>query len=237
VRYLFRGVVRDTGRVVDGHIQANDPNEACNHLAENGIVTESLREDPVALNLTREMPPTEFASAIDSALDASSTQVPFDELTDRYRGKQVWVIDRDKIRSRVAQVVDAALDQSAKESEGQQQTRQRVALAIQGLFTDNRNLTSPTNPALEQQIGRLASVIQQAENALAALTAAARSLDGGGPRRLAFAPQELPAANHEVLLEIFKSNLELKRSMEGAPPGEAAPAPSGEASPAPPAAG
>jgi hypothetical protein len=226
VRYLFRGIVRDTGRVVDGHVQANDPAEACNHLADNGIVTESLREDPIALNLSKESPPEGFASAIDSALDASSVQVPFDELTDRYRGKQVWVIDRDKIRSRVAQVVDAALETSAKESEGQQQTRQRVALAIQSLFTDNRNLASPTNPALDQQIQRLASIIKHAEGALAAITAAARRLDSGGaPRRLAFAPQDLPPANHEVLLEIFKSNLELKRSLETPAPAEEATVP------------
>jgi hypothetical protein len=219
VRYLFRGIIRDTGRVVDGHVQANEPNEACNYLAENGIVTESLREDPIALNLSQDMAPKEFASAIDSALDVSSTQVAFDGLIDRYKGKQVWVIDRDKIRSRVAQVVDAALDQSAKESEGAQQTRERVALAIQTLFTDNRNLTSPANPALDQQIARLGSVIHQAEGALAALMAAARRMEagGGGPRRLSYAPAEVPEDNQEVLLEIFKSNLELKRSLEAPP--------------------
>src|SRR5262249_45378153 len=157
-------------------------------------------------------------NAIDSALDTSSQQIAFDQLMDRYRGKQVWVIDRDKIRSRVSQVVDAALA-SGGPNVNVDQLRQQVASAIQGVFADNSNLTrernaesifgmpSPTAvpqmpamtgslgpataPALDEQIHRLASVIQQAEIVLASIASAARRVGsgGGGPRRMVSAPK------------------------------------------------
>ena len=148
-----------------------------------GIITELLRPDPKALSLSPEQPKKpEVADAIDSALDSSSTQVPFDDLTERYKGKTVWVIDRDKIRNRVAQVVDQALFMSQQNAEGMAETRERVALAIQGMFGDNRNIASEaprSTAAMEQQIARMASLITKAEGALAAISAAARNASYG----------------------------------------------------------
>ena len=66
-------------------------------------------------------------------------------LNERYHGKKVWVIDRDKIRRRVAQVVDAALALSHLHDEGAGETRERVNSAIQAMFNDNRNLASERN--------------------------------------------------------------------------------------------
>jgi hypothetical protein len=202
-------------------VEAPSPDHAINALSENGIVTESLRPDPKSLNLSPLAPAApEFAEAIDSALDSSSMQVPFDDLMDRYRGKQVWVIDRDKIRSRVAQVVDQALALSQERAETLAQTRERVAVAIQGMFGDNRNIASEapaSQVALEQQIQRLGKIIRTAEVTLASIGAAAQRISAGyfgAPRREGFRGPVIEDTRQEVLLEIFKDNLELQRSLE-----------------------
>jgi hypothetical protein len=263
VRYLFRGIIRDTGKVVEGHVEAFDPEEAFDLLGENGIITEALRPDPKPLNLAEDLPGLpQIAEALESAIDSSSSQVSFDDLTDRYRGKKVWVIDRDKIRSRVAQVVDAALEQSHQDAGASATTRERVKHAIWGLFDDNRNIASernadsiagmrvppngsaargngsgnasanaivsgsgrpaspgvgpalPASDILAQQIVRLAAVVKQAESLMGAMAGAIRNLGRvGGGRRMAPASQSVEAPN-EVLVEIFKSNLELRRTIE-----------------------
>ena len=146
MRYLFRGLVRDTGRPVEGHVEAADDEAAFNALSQNGVVTESLNPDPKPLNLSDELPKApQFADALESAFDSSSSQVDFDALSERYHGKKVWVIDRDKIRRRVAQVVDAALALSHLHDEGSSQTRERVNSAIQAMFNDNTNLATERN--------------------------------------------------------------------------------------------
>jgi len=272
VRYLFRGLIRENGRPVEGHVEAPNPDEALKALSDNGIVTESLNPDPKPLNLNAELPDApEFANALESAFDSSSQQVAFDDLTERYKGKKVWVIDRDKIRRRVAQVVDQALQQSQQKDETGAQTRQRVQAALQGMFADNRNiavernadslagapalgngaaaagrLPAPPMPAgydvpltstsLEAQITKLSQVVAQAERVMASLALAARNIGrgggggGGGGRRISRFHDHTEEQN-QVLLEIFKSNLELARSMQdrGQPGnnGAAAPAPQG----------
>lgn len=232
MRFLFRGFERETGKPVEGHVEAADTEAAYQVLSEHGIVTETLRDDAKALNVS----PTavgEFADALDSALDSSSSQVPFDALTERYRGKKVWVIDRDKIRQRVAQVVDSTLAASEANVESGTTARERVADAISGLFHDTRNIASQHNAeiiaqmraivgaagqgvnsaGLTEQIGRLTGVVEQAEGLIAAMSAALRNVESGGaPRRryMAAAPSMGPEQN-EVLREIFQSNLELRR--------------------------
>jgi len=276
VRYLFRGLVRETGQPVEGHVEGSTEENAYEVLAGNGVVTESLIPDPKPLNLTQELPAApEFADALESAFDSSSSQVEFDALTERYHGKKVWVIDRDKIRRRVAQVVDAALTLSAQQGEGHGKARERVFNAIQAMFADNRNLATERNassiagmklndsmaglrfnapptpppqaapaafaappmganghPGLEQQISRMANLVKQAEAALAAVSAAARRGGGGGggdgPRRRSIAQPNRTEEQNSVLLEIFKSNLDLVRGMQSG-----GPAPATVASPEP----
>ena len=146
MRYLFRGLIRETGRPVEGHVEAATEADACTALSDNGVVTETLTPDPKPLNLNDELPKApEFADALESAFDSSSSQVDFDALTERYHGKKVWVIDRDKIRRRVAQVIDAALALSALHGEGHGQTRARINNALEGMFSDNRNLATERN--------------------------------------------------------------------------------------------
>jgi hypothetical protein len=264
---------------VEGHVEANTEVDACHALSQNGVVTESLIADPKPLNLAEELPKApEFADALESAFDSSSSQVDFDALTERYHGKKVWVIDRDKIRRRVAQVIDAALALSALHGEGHDTMRTRINTALEGMFADNRNLATERNadsvagvrfnagstappppplpprmagytngssngngvytngngsngngsafvghPGLESQIGRITSLVKQAEAALAAVTAAARrggggGGGGGGPRRASAARGGKGEEQNSVLLEIFKSNLELVRGMENPAP-------------------
>src|SRR5262245_47519557 len=249
LRYFFRGFGRENGNPLEGHVEATDTESAYDVLSRNGIVTEALREDPRPLNVA-ETAISEFESALESALDSSSSQVPFDALTEKFRGKKVWVIDREKIRSRVAQVVDSTLAASEANAETGTAARERVANAISGLFHDNRNIASQQNPdslakmraamadgaggqsadTLAQQIGRLNGVVEQAERMIAMMSAALRNADSGRPRRAALGPVRTgPALGEEqssALYEIFQSNLDLRRQIAN----QTLPAPTGATS-------
>jgi hypothetical protein len=280
VRYRFRGLIRDTGKAVEGHVEADHEEFAFHVLANNGIVTESLRPDPRPEDLrpimqqpqmprSHLLPPLaqamlpgnrpalpdfpgfssapiggpnanaalanqsiagqQVVNAIDSALDTSSSQIEFDALTERFRGKKVWVIDRDKIKQNVAQVVDSAISQSLRNADNAEDTRKTVAEAIEKLFKDNRNITSPagsgggsSNQNLDRQIERLSTVIKNFENSLASMQMAIRNIGTGGgggsftPRRNVGQAQQagLREEQNAVLLEIFKTNMDLLRNME-----------------------
>jgi hypothetical protein len=224
VRYRFKGIVRTTGQTVEGHAHGDTPDVALQALSDHGIVTESLREDPEPLNMSGQAQP--LSSAIDSALDTAASQVPFDRIADRYKGKNVWVLDRDKIRTRVAQVVDQAISQATNGMSmvggglNVNELRATVNEAIGGLFKDNRNLTSQvsadTSGKLEAQIRRLETMVQRQESLLAQMTIAIGRIGSGGgggggwgPRR--FAGQSAGGSEQNaVLLEIFKENLKLR---------------------------
>ena len=283
VRYRFRGLIRDTGKAVEGHVEADHEEFAFHVLANNGIVTESLRPDPKPEDLRPAMQPRSHmlpplaqamlagnrpalpgpysphaaqmpaqaapaakaylpsppdnspipgsqavVNAIDSALDTSSSQIEFDALTEKFRGKKVWVIDREKIKRNVAQVVDQAISESLKNTESADDTRKSVAEAIEKLFKDNRNITSPQgsgggagNQNLDRQIERLSTVIKNFENSLASMQMAIRNIGTGGgggftPRRNVGQAQQagLREEQNAVLLEIFKTNMDLLRNME-----------------------
>ncbi|MDB5303531.1 MAG: hypothetical protein JWM97_1080, partial [Phycisphaerales bacterium] len=251
MRYRFRGLVRDTGKAVEGQVEADTEEFAFHLLANNGIVTESLRPDPRPEDIRPPVPPPPAApllppmgsmtpgmarpatpmpagyppqpgyppqadyapqpaapqatyqpspgqtpadttpipgapgmvNAIDSALDSSSSQIEFDALNEKFRGKKVWVIDRDKIKRNVARVVDQALNQSLRDDAGTRETRERVAEAIEGLFKDNRNLTSQQNANsqhLDKQVSRLSNLLKQFESSLATMQMAVRGIGAGG---------------------------------------------------------
>ncbi len=264
MRYLFSGLMRDNGTPVEGHIESVDVDTAYDMLSGHGVVTSSCIADPKPLNLHEELPETpQLADALESALDSSSSQVQFDDLINQYQGKKVWVIDRDKIRRRVAQVVDTAFHLATTTGETHEQTQQRITSALHGLFNDNRNLASernansiagvrfnglqaggrrPTQPAgslrlqsadapmgadsdevalpvatsvaLEDQIARLTNVVTQAESIMVSLRNAARGIgsgDGGGgrSRRRSSNASQISDEQNDVLLTIYKSNVEL----------------------------
>jgi len=221
VRYRFKGLARSTGNPLEGHVEAFSEEDASEVLSENGIISESLREDPVPLPppISSRQPVRAKGSntAIDHALDQSSMLVPFDRHLSRHTAKSVWVIDREKILRNVSETVDAAIAQSAAQADSEGATRARVAQAIEGLFGDNRNIATQVNATMERQLLRMERLIVKTEAVLAAVAAAARSGGGGwggnggngdGPRRT-----HVVETRHEqnaVLLEIFKENLRLR---------------------------
>lgn len=264
LRYRFRGLLRETGKPVEGHVEAPTVDQAYDLMADNGIMCEALREDPRLGDFTssaapggapavpgapaaEEGPVGEFANAIDSALDTSSTQVNVDDLWRRYRGQRVRVIDRDKIRHRVMSVVTKALQQSMAGGGGNaqaqtEQTLERVEEALTKMFGDNQNLTSevPTNQvAMEDQINRLNRVAMSMEKSMAQMTMMMRRGFGGGGggggadhgTRGAMLKSVKDPKNDKVLLEIFETNLALQRGAKKPGPPEAAPP---EAGPTPP---
>jgi hypothetical protein len=110
-------------------------------------------------------------------------QVAFDSLTEQYKGKKVWVLDRDKIRKRVAQVVDQVLAEAQRKAETDQKTRELVQEAIKGMFADNRNIASE----------RTAESIA-AERAAAAAQAAERAAQAAADKVAAAAAAQITAA-------------------------------------------
>lgn len=239
MRYRFRGLLRETGKAVEGHVEAPTVDQAYDLMADNGIVCEAMREDPRLGDFTSPAgapaggapqgqpggAPDEFASAIDSALDTSSTQVNVDDLWRRYRGQKVRVIDRDKIRQRVMNVVTKALQQSMSGQDDRSQTLERVQEALGKMFGDNKNLTSELSPqqvAMEDQINRLNGVVMTMEKSMAQLTMAMRrgggfGGDGGSTTRGQMIKAVKDPKNDKVLLEIFETNLKLQRSVKDKP--------------------
>ena len=207
MRYLFRGLIRETGKTVEGAVDADTPEDALNALSTNGIVTEDLTPAPIPLSsvtpsaradfvpqsagragpppvppgarpaapgqaapqdgtapspyipaggvLPDHVPAQNIAhpgadsdDPLDRAFAASSQAVSFDQVAQRYRGKSVWVIDRDKIRRQVAMVVDHTLKnaEGAKSGYDGDKVREDVAAALKDLFKDNRNIASQKSP-------------------------------------------------------------------------------------------
>ena len=194
----------------------------------------------------------EFSEKIENALREGGRQIRFDDIEKRYKGKRVWVLDREKMQRGVMRVVDEAIRYSQQAEEGGLVTRQRVAQAIAKMFGNNRNITSPVDPqqvaaarkaqaagatakappslggdapadmTLDQQIARLTGVIDRAESALTRLAASAgrfgsSSSDNRGLRRRA-PVFERSGEHDQVLAEIFKTNLELRKGLVPHPP-------------------
>ncbi len=219
MRYRFAGLRRDSGQPVMGHVEAETEDRAYEILGDNNIVVEGLAPDPERTDDSRQ---PGLASAIDHALEASSHSIPFDSLQGKFAGKRVWVIDRDKIKARVLQTVDQVIRQSRLQTEDDTSTRDRLTEALERLFGDNRNLTSPVSAsqeALEVQLNRLAGVVHQLEHAVGAMHAATRWSGGGyaGGRAAGTAHRQRrsDSANDDVLREIFQTNVELHRRLSG----------------------
>jgi hypothetical protein len=208
---------------------SSKPPHAVTHPAPRSTPRPTPRAAPKAP--AHATPITRFSEtledALESALDSSSSAVPFDDLTQRYRGKTVRVIDREKIRQRVAEVVDSTLSASETNRESGATARERVADALSGLFSDPRNISTEHRPAaatapaapdvnIADQIGRLSGVVEQAEGLIAAMQAALRNAGTGAAPRRQVSTSTIPspdAEQNQVLREIFQSNLDLRRAM------------------------
>jgi len=196
-----------------GHVEAENENQGYDILGENGIVVETLHADPEWVDDSQQ---PEIATAIEQALDASSTQVPFDSLRDRFGGKDVWVIDREKIKRRVMATVDEVVRRSQGHAGNDTSTRDQITEALERLFGDNRNLTSPlseTQEAFEVQITRLAVVVRELEHAVGAIRAAVRGAPRGTAPRAPVYRRQRDDGVEVVLKTIFQANVELRRRM------------------------
>ncbi len=229
--------MRDTGKPVEGHVEAPSVDQAYTLMGNNNIVCESLREDPRLGDFTgTEAVPSpggpaaesdDFTHAIDSALDTSSTQVNVDDLWRKYRGQRVRVIDRDKIRNRVMSVVSKAMLSGGGGDSGEKQTLQRVEEALTKMFGDNQNLTSEISPGQaaaqaagtpSAQMGQLTDMVLDLQKSMAELKALVRKGGGGwggggggGGRRGAMIKSVKDPKNDKVLLEIFETNVKLQK--------------------------
>jgi hypothetical protein len=238
VRFRFNGFNRETGKPVAGYVDASDTEAAYQVLSDREIVTETLREEPKPASAFADTPAvSKFSDALEDALGVSSSPVPLDDLNKRLRGKKVWVVDREKIRQRVTQVVDSTLAQ-AQDGDS---ARDRVSDAIDELFADTHNIASQhdmetvakmraavaaakkspaTSNELAEQIGRLTGVVEQAEGLISAMQTALRNVETGGgsaPRRqVAMSAPSFSLEQNSVLREIFETNLQLRRAMESA---------------------
>ena len=213
MRYRFVALRRDTGEPLRGHVEAENQDQAFNILGENGIVVEMLEADPEWVDDSQQ---PGIVGAIENALNASSTQIPFDSLRDRFGGKDVWVIDREKIKRRVVQTVDEVVRQSQGQAATDSSTRDQITEALERLFGDNRNLTSPlseTQDAFEVQITRLAVVVRELEHAVGAIRAAVRGAPRGTAPRAPVYRRQRDDGVEAVLKTIFQANVELRRRM------------------------
>jgi hypothetical protein len=217
VRYRFRGLRRDTGEPVEGHVTAPTEDAAYQMLGDNAIVAESLRPDPAAPNgAAAQAKAAQIAGALDRALDEAGLRVNFDQLTRRYQGKSVWVLDRDKIRKHVAKLVDDAIVANLGDDENRQDTRRHIAQVLEKMFQDTQNLGSERSAqsvSLESEVRRLTAVVGQIERAIASMSLAARAARGGGEPRTVRADKARDKARDEVLIEIFENNLDLMRGL------------------------
>ncbi len=209
MRYRFAGLRRDSGQPVMGHVEAETEDRAYEILGDNNIVVEGLAPDPERSDDSRQ---PGLASAIDHALSESSHRVPFDSLQGRFAGKRVWVIDRDKIKTRVLQTVDQVIRQSRLQTDDDTTTGDRLTEALERLFGDNRNLTSPVSASqesMEVQLNRLAGVVRQLEHAVGAIHVATRWPGGSPGESHRQHPRRSSPANDDVLREILQTNLDL----------------------------
>lgn len=218
VRYLFHGLAQDTGDPVEGRITAPNEDVASSVLGDQGIVDVSLRAET---NLSSDGAAAArtplFSIALENALADAGLRISFDQLAHWYQGKSVWVLDRDRIRKRVMQLVDEAIGHD----ESRRQTRSRISRVLEQLFEDrpNRDTESPVQPPdIEAQVSRLTGAVRRMEQAMASMSAAALRGGRGEQRRTAPGQTDHDRMHDEVLIEVFESNLELLKILQDSVP-------------------
>jgi len=218
VRYLFRGLRQQTGEPVDGRVTAPTEEVARNVLRDDGIVADSLQPEPAAdEDAAATVTESRFAHALERALDDAGFCVNFDLVTGRYQGKSVCLLDQDKIRKRVMELVDEAVADNLGDDENHLDARRHVAQLLEHVLQNRRDPgseRSPQSQALESQVNHIAQALVRIEGAMASMSLAVRRPGPGQPRRTV-PGQTAPDKTHdEILVEVFQSNLELIRGLE-----------------------
>ena len=222
MRYLFHGLDKDTGDPVEGRITAPNEDVAAGVLGDQGIVDASLRPEkrsPGAGGAGANAPL--LSEALEHALADVGVRISFDQLAHWYQGKSVWVLDRDKISTRVMRLVDEAIGHD----ESRRDARSRIARVLEELFEDrsNRDSEPPVQSHgeamdLEAQVSRLTGAIARIEHAMASMSVSALRGGRDEQRRAASRPEAGERTHDEVLVEIFRSNLELIKRVQDSVP-------------------
>ncbi|MHC4218053.1 MAG: hypothetical protein ACYSU7_06305 [Planctomycetota bacterium] len=158
-----------------------------------------------------------FAEALERALEDAGFCVSLDPVTGRYQGKSVGLLDQDRIRQRVMELVNDAAADTLHDDENRPHARHYIAQLLEKLLLNRRNLDSERSPrsaALEAQVNHITQALVRIERQMGSMSSEVRRAGRGQPGRTAPGPTARDKTHDEVLLEVFESNLELMRGLE-----------------------
>jgi hypothetical protein len=209
---------RQTGEPVEGRVTAPSRDAALDILRDHGIAADSLEPEPdaegdAAVTFTE----PRFAEALERALEDAGFRVSLDLVTGRYQGKSVGLLDQDRIRKRVMEMVDEAAGEHLRDDENRPNARHYIAQLLEKLLQTRRNLGSehsPRSQALEAQVNHITQALQRIERRMGSMSSEVRRAGRGQPRHTVPQPTARDKTHDEILLEVFESNLELMRGLE-----------------------
>lgn len=210
MRYLFRGLRRETGEPVEGRVTAPDEDVAYELLGGRDIVVESLGRE--GDGMTTPATPL-FDNTLEAALAEVGLRIRFDQLAHRYDGRSIWILERDRIPARVMQLVHEVTGCD----DSREPARRRIADLLEATFGGGGRPAPGTGRSVESltlaaEVTRLTEAMRMLERAMKSMpVAASRS-----PRRVRPVRTRHDKARDEVLREILESNLEL---LSGLPDG------------------
>jgi hypothetical protein len=209
---------RQTGEPVEGRVTAPTEEAAHDVLRDDGIVADSLQPEPAAgEEAAATAPESRFVQAMERALDDAGFCVNFDLVTGRYQGKSVGLLDQDKIRKRVMELLEDAAADNLGDEENRPDARHHIAQLLEQVLQNRRDPgsgSSPQSQALESQVGHIAQALGRIEKAMASMSLAVGRSGRVQPRRTVPGQKARDKTQEEVLLEVFQSNLELLRGLE-----------------------
>jgi hypothetical protein len=218
VRYLFWGSRRQTGDPVEGRVTAPTEDVALDVLRENGIVADSLKPEAAAPeDAAAAVTEPRFAQALERALLDAGCCVSFDLVTGRYQGRSVCLLDHEKIRRRVMELVNEGVVDDPGDGGNGLDARRHIAQLLEQVLQDRRSLVSDRSPraqALEDRVNHITRTLGRIEKAMASMSLAARRPGRGQARRAGPEQAARDKTRDEVLVEVFESNLELIRGLE-----------------------
>lgn len=214
VRFLFRGLRRQTGEPVEGRIFALGEDVARHVLGEQGIAVMSIAPESAtrAAGTGTGCAPL-FDPSLQDVLEEARLRIRFDQLAHRYEGGNVWILDRHRIPGRVMQLANEAIGRD----DSRRALLRRIEQVLEALFGQPRPAPaerSADSPGLIGEVGRLAAALDKIEKAIASMSLAPRN----EPRHVMAGLAARSRKNKEmldVLIEIFEDNLELRRGIGG----------------------
>jgi hypothetical protein len=205
VYYLFRGLRRGSGEPVIGRLFALNEEAVHEILEAHAIIADTVGPEEAG-NL---FPPT-----LEAALDEAGVRVTFNQMAKEHEGNGVWILKREKIRSRVMQLSGEAL----VGAEDRQSAHRSIEQLLETLYGDKR--PDPTAAGagegrfanadeVRAEMRRLMESINKLERELISIRS--RPSEDREPRRSVTKSAPLDRSRDDVLREIFEHNLELMK--------------------------